>query len=103
MAGERGLPRDRKADHARSDNQNLHRYPGRKMDRTRFRYSRICRSKMVASANPVQSIKPLRRANEQVGLLGSARALRQNLAGVPEHRVAVRALVDREVALEHCA
>src|SRR5215213_4116526 len=49
----------------------------------------------------VEPVKPLRGAEEQIVPLRGARALRQNLAGVPEHRIAVRALVDGEVALEH--
>src|SRR3954464_5921351 len=53
--------------------------------------------------NPVEPIETLRGAEEQVGFFRRARALRENLAGVPEHRIAVRALVDREVALEHSA
>src|SRR3954465_9697007 len=36
-------------------------------------------------------------------LLSCARAFRQNLAGVPEYRIAVGTLIDREVALEHPA
>src|SRR5436305_5503268 len=53
--------------------------------------------------NPVEPIETLRGAEKQIVLLSCARAFRQNLAGVPEHRIAVRTLVDREVALEHAA
>src|SRR2546421_5436341 len=54
-----------------------------------------------SGADAVEPIDALRRTEEQIGFLGSARALGEQLAGVPEHRIAVRALVDREVALEH--
>src|SRR5205085_5969478 len=54
-------------------------------------------------ADPVEPIEPLRGAEEQIVFLVRARTLRQNLAGVPEHRIAIRALVDGEIALEHAA
>src|ERR1051325_1296355 len=53
--------------------------------------------------NPIQPIEPLRRPQKQIRFLTRARAFRENLAGIPEHRIAIRALVDREVALEHRA
>src|SRR5882757_5753987 len=57
----------------------------------------------MTKLSDVEPVEPLRRPDEQVGLLGRARALRQDLAGVPEHRITVGALVDREIALEHRA
>src|SRR3954454_7421447 len=53
--------------------------------------------------NPVEPIEAFRGAEKQIVLLSCARAFRQNLAGVPEHRIAVGTLVDREIALEHPA
>src|SRR5947209_2601167 len=51
----------------------------------------------------VEPIEILGGAEEQVGLLTRARTLGQYLAGIPEDPIAVLALVDREVALEHRA
>src|SRR4051812_30408379 len=53
--------------------------------------------------NLVELIETLRGAEKQIVLLSCTRAFRQNLAGIPEHRIAVRSLVDREIALEHPA
>src|SRR4051794_11902956 len=53
--------------------------------------------------NPVEPIEALRGAEKQIVFLRRARTFRQNLAGVPEHRIAVRTLIDRKVALEHSA
>src|SRR6516165_12503500 len=55
----------------------------------------------AASVGQVEPVEPRRGAPKQVGLFAVACALRQKLAGVPEHGIAVRALVDRKVALEH--
>src|SRR5262249_10799925 len=51
----------------------------------------------------VESIEPGGRASEELSLLVGARPFRQQFAGVPEHGIAVGALVDREVALKHAA
>src|SRR6266702_7180736 len=55
------------------------------------------------SADRVEAIKPRCRASEEVGLFRVTCAFCQELAGIPEHRIAVGALVDRKVALEHRA
>src|SRR5262245_18477931 len=62
----------------------------------------LCRLPM-ASAGHVEAVEPRCSATEQVGFLGVACALGQKLAGVPEHRIAVGALVDGKVALEHAS
>src|SRR5437879_3182355 len=56
---------------------------------------------IVVSRSDAETVEPRCRPVEQVGLLGSARPVRQPLAGVPEHAVAVGDLVDAEVAFEH--
>src|SRR5439155_15945047 len=55
------------------------------------------------SAGQVEAVEPHCGTGKEVGLLGIACALRQQLAGVPEHRIAVGALVDGKVALEHAS
>src|SRR5215475_11885473 len=57
----------------------------------------------MASAGHVEAVEFRCSAMEQVGLLGVACALGEKLAGVPEHRIAVGALVDGKVALEHAS
>src|SRR5262245_52059687 len=57
----------------------------------------------MASAGHVKAVEPRCSAAEQVGFLRVACALGEKLAGVPEHRIAVRALVDGKVALEHAS
>src|SRR5881396_2663871 len=57
----------------------------------------------MSSANRVEAINPRRGAGEQIGFLAAACAFRHQLAGVPEHVIAVRDLVDRKVTLEHAA
>src|SRR5215510_1003566 len=63
---------------------------------------RMCRL-LMALAGYVKAVESRCGATEQVGFLGVARALGQELAGVPEHRIAVGALVDGKVALEHAS
>src|SRR5947209_243863 len=66
--------------------------------------TRTCmRGLVTRSADPVEPIDALRSTREQIGLLGGTRALGEQLARIPEHRIAVRALVDRKVAFEHAA
>ena len=55
------------------------------------------------SASRRQLVEALRRAREEVRFLVRAGTLGQEFAGVPEHRIAVRPLVDGKVALEHAA
>src|SRR6266436_7913977 len=57
----------------------------------------------IRRASDAQPIDPRRGAVEQAGLFVCTRAMRQPLAGVPEHAVAVRSFVDREIAFEHGA
>src|SRR5258708_21215833 len=59
--------------------------------------------RFIRGASDAQPIDPRRGAVEQAGLFVCTRALGQSLAGVPEHAVAVRSLVDREIAFEHGA
>src|SRR5262245_64997025 len=66
------------------------------------RVAHLCRRPM-ASAGHVEAIKLRSSATEQVGFLRVACALGEKLAGVPEHRIAVGALVDGKVALEHAS
>src|SRR5262245_52451862 len=54
-----------------------------------------------AQADRVEPIDSLGGAAKQRGLLARTGAARQPLARVPEHLVAVRHFVDREIALEH--
>src|SRR5436190_9790003 len=54
----------------------------------------------AGSAEPVEAA---RRAGEQRRLLRRRTAGRDALEGIPEHRIAAAALVDREIALEHRA
>src|SRR5262245_39666815 len=61
-----------------------------------------CRRPM-ASAGHVEAVEFRCSATEQVGFLGVICALGEKLAGVPEHRIAVGALVDGKVALEHAS
>src|SRR5437899_9510675 len=56
-----------------------------------------------SSGRQVEPIEPRRGAAEQIRFLGRTCRTRQNLAGTPERRVAIGALVDGEVALEHAA
>src|SRR5262249_13094526 len=62
-----------------------------------------CRVLQRASPYASKAIKPNRGSRKEVRLFCLGRASRQQLAGVPEYRIAVGALVDREVALEHRA
>src|SRR5262249_35672715 len=62
-----------------------------------------CRPSCAASAGYVKAVESRRGATEQVGFLGVACALGEKLAGVPEHRIAVGALIDGKVALEHAS
>src|SRR5438552_8298808 len=57
----------------------------------------------MSSANRVEAINPRRGAGKQIGFLAAACAFRHQLAGVTEHVIAVRDLVDRKVTLEHAA
>src|SRR5947209_10667770 len=83
MAGERGLTRDREADDAGADDENLHA------------------DWVARSADAVEPIEAFRSAEEQIGFVRGAGALGQQLAGVPKHRIAVRTFVDGEIAFEH--
>src|SRR5690349_812277 len=56
---------------------------------------------LIRNSSNAESIEARCGPAEQIGLLGGARALGQSLAGVPVHAVAVRTLVDREIAFEH--
>src|SRR5260370_25316698 len=58
---------------------------------------------MAIYRSDAETVEPRRCSMEQVGFLARARPLRQPLAGVPEHAVAVGALVHREIAFEHRA
>src|SRR5712692_5836678 len=62
-----------------------------------------CERRFQSSVGQVEPIEPRRGAAEQIRFLGRTCCPRQNLAGIPERRVAIGALVDREVALEHTA
>src|SRR5262249_44824909 len=66
------------------------------------RVAHLCR-RPLASAGHVKAVEFRSSASEQVGFLRVACALGEKLAGVPEHRIAVRALVDGKVALEHAS
>src|SRR6202022_3102472 len=55
------------------------------------------------AAHPVEPIESCCRPAEEVSFLRTAEALCQQLACIPEHLVAVGALVDREIALKHGA
>src|SRR5579871_4578377 len=56
---------------------------------------------LIRNSSNAEAIESRGGAAEQVRLLARAGALRQTFAGVPIDAVAVRALVDREVAFEH--
>src|SRR5262249_19992837 len=66
------------------------------------RVASLCQRPM-ASAGHVKAVEFRCSATEQVGFLRVACALGEKLAGVPEHRIAVGALVDGKVALEHAS
>src|SRR5215510_6516830 len=51
----------------------------------------------------VQPVASRRGAREQIGFLAAARALRHQLAGIPEDGITVGDFVDREVTLKHAA
>src|SRR6516165_6345551 len=51
----------------------------------------------------VQPVAPRRGAGEQIGFLAAARALRHQLAGIPEDGITIGDFVDREVTLKHAA
>src|SRR5258708_11340992 len=53
------------------------------------------------SANPGEPIKADGSSGEEIGRFHPARASREQLAGVPVHRVAEALLVRREVAFKH--
>src|SRR5262252_597336 len=54
-----------------------------------------------SSANPSEPIKAGGSSGEEIGPFRPARASREQLAGVPVHRVAEALLVRREVAFKH--
>src|SRR5947209_9497484 len=58
---------------------------------------------MISSPVSVQAIKAARRAREQCRLLVGRAARGDALEGIPEQLIAAAALIDREVAFEHCA
>src|SRR4029077_10271286 len=51
----------------------------------------------------LQPVEPRRGAGEEIGFLGRRGAAREPFERVEQHRIAARALVDREIALEHAA
>src|SRR2546422_2741496 len=51
----------------------------------------------------VQPVAPRRGTGEQIDFLAAARALRHQLAGIPEDGITVGDFVDREVTLKHAA
>src|SRR5262249_46328165 len=51
----------------------------------------------------VQPVEARRGTGEQIGFLAAARALRHQLAGIPEDGITVGDFVDREVTLKHAA
>ena len=55
------------------------------------------------SAGQVEAVEPRCRGTKEIAFLGLSGAFRQKLAGIPEHRIAVGAFVDGEVALEHAS
>src|SRR6266849_2268778 len=59
--------------------------------------------RQLLSADHVEPIKSHCGMSEEIGFFFTARAFCQKLAGIPKDRIAVGALVDREVALEHGA
>ncbi len=59
--------------------------------------------RQLPSADRVEPIKSHCGMSEEIGLFCTARAFCQKLAGIPKDRIAVGALVDREVAFEHRA
>src|ERR1700693_3566598 len=73
--------------------------------RSRVGRRKRCRASSCAasSGRQVEPVEPRRGAAKQTRLLGRTCASGQNLAGVPERRVAIGALVDRKIALEHAA
>ncbi len=54
-----------------------------------------CERRFQSSVGQVEPIEPRRGAAEQIRFLGRTCCPRQNLAGIPERRVAIGALVDR--------
>src|SRR4051794_39786108 len=54
-------------------------------------------------ASIAKAVEPRRGACEEIGFLGRRGAAREPFEGIVQHRIAARALVDREVALEHAA
>src|SRR2546422_3562443 len=85
-----------------SDLQSRH---ARSSRRSRFRGSGDLNSWLsFAPLNKsVQPVAPRRGTGEQIGFLAAARALRHQLAGIPEDGITVGDFVDREVTLKHAA
>src|ERR1700674_560942 len=73
--------------------------------RSRVGRRKRCRASSCAASSERQfePVEPRRGAAEQIRLLGRTCRPGQYLAGVPECRVAIGALVDRKIALEHAA
>src|SRR5258708_40327488 len=63
--------------------------------------SAVCRTAPYRS--DAETVASRRCSVDQLGFLADTRPLRQPLAGVPEHAVAVGPLVHREIAFKHRA